>query len=124
MKKCTNCSKKAKNHFCDFCFFYIDSCNFLRYNEAKKYGRIRYVQKSIINSDSKLFNGVYSHYLSRCNRSRRKRRNSGYKNNITTYYDQDGNEVDITADNREIKVDESKLPTTYDLRDYGNSKYC
>ena len=46
------------------------------------------------------------------------------KNNITTYYDQDGNEVDITADNREIKVDESKLPTTYDLRDYGNSKYC
>ena len=43
------------------------------------------------------------------------------KNNITTYYDQDGNEVDITADNKKIKVDKSELPETYDLRDYGRS---
>lgn len=43
------------------------------------------------------------------------------KNNITTYYDQDGNEVDITENNRKIDVDESKLPSSYDLRDEGRA---
>ena len=43
------------------------------------------------------------------------------KNNITTYYDQDGNEVDITENNRDIKVNENVLPETFDLRDEGRS---
>ena len=42
------------------------------------------------------------------------------KNNITTYYDQDGKEVDPTLLNADVEV-EKKLPSSYDLRDYGRS---
>lgn len=42
------------------------------------------------------------------------------KNNIATYYDENGNEVDITAENRELEVN-TALPESYDLRDYGRS---
>ncbi len=40
-------------------------------------------------------------------------------NNITTYYDQNHNEVDITVNNRTASIDESSLPESYDLRDEG-----
>ena len=42
------------------------------------------------------------------------------KNNIVTYYDENGNEVDITAENREIEVN-TALPESFDLRDYGRT---
>ncbi len=40
-----------------------------------------------------------------------------YHNNLTVYYDGDGNEVDITELNNDVKVDENLLPSSYDLRD-------
>ena len=42
------------------------------------------------------------------------------KNNIVTYYDENGNKVDITAENREIEVN-TALPESFDLRDYGRT---
>lgn len=49
--------------------------------------------------------------------------NTGYiqivqQNNLKTYYDDSGNEIDITNLNNDIKVDESTLPESYDLRSF------
>lgn len=43
------------------------------------------------------------------------------KDNIAVYYDNKGNEVDITTLNNEIDVNEKTIPSSYDLRDYGRS---
>lgn len=40
-------------------------------------------------------------------------------NNLTTYYDENDNEIDITTLNNDIDVNENALPEKYDLRDYG-----
>jgi C1A family cysteine protease len=39
------------------------------------------------------------------------------EDNSVAYYDQDGNEIDITEYNNDVVVDESALPSSYDLRD-------
>lgn len=41
------------------------------------------------------------------------------QNNIKSYYDDSGNEIDITKLNNDINVDESVLPESYDLRSFG-----
>lgn len=41
------------------------------------------------------------------------------QNNLTTYYDENNNEIDITTLNNDVDVDENALPEKYDLRDYG-----
>ncbi|HCI60731.1 MAG TPA: hypothetical protein DE313_07980 [Ruminococcus sp.] len=41
------------------------------------------------------------------------------QNNLTTYYDENDNEIDITTLNNDVDVDENTLPEKYDLRDYG-----
>jgi C1A family cysteine protease len=38
-------------------------------------------------------------------------------NNSVNYYDQDGNEINIMSLNNDVNVDESALPSSYDLRD-------
>lgn len=40
-------------------------------------------------------------------------------NNLTAYYDESGNEIDITTLNNDVDVNENSLPEKYDLRDYG-----
>lgn len=40
------------------------------------------------------------------------------KNNIATYYDENGQKIDITALNNDIDINEQALPSSYDLRDY------
>ncbi len=40
-------------------------------------------------------------------------------NNLTTYYDSENNQVDIPAVNLSATIDESSLPSAYDLRDEG-----
>lgn len=40
-------------------------------------------------------------------------------NYIKTYYDDSGNEIDITKLNNEVDVNENALPSSYDLRDSG-----
>lgn len=41
------------------------------------------------------------------------------QNNIKSYYDDSGNEIDITKLNNDINVDDSILPESYDLRSFG-----
>lgn len=41
------------------------------------------------------------------------------QNNLTTYYDENDNEIDITTLNNDVDVNENALPEKYDLRDYG-----
>lgn len=40
------------------------------------------------------------------------------ENNLTTYYDENGQEIDITALNNDVDINEQVLPSSYDLRDY------
>lgn len=40
------------------------------------------------------------------------------ENNIATYYDENGQEIDITALNNDVDINEQALPSNYDLRDY------
>ncbi len=41
------------------------------------------------------------------------------QNNIKSYYDDSGNQIDITKLNNDINVDDSILPESYDLRSFG-----
>ena len=39
-------------------------------------------------------------------------------NNLLTYYNENGEEVDVDKLNNDVDVNESSLPSKYDLRDY------
>lgn len=45
--------------------------------------------------------------------------NSEDEDNIRTYYDESGREIDITELNRDVDVNGNLIPSKYDLRDYG-----
>lgn len=43
---------------------------------------------------------------------------SAEKNNLVSYYDESGNEIDVEKLNSDIYINENSLPSEYDLRDY------